>query len=66
MGPNPEIQLCTIYGEQKYYFRVVHFCQMHGLLQVDISQAIAGRRCSLVLTADQETQMLELISKMLK
>lgn len=34
--------------------------------QEDINKAIAGRRCSLVLSPTQENQMVELITKLLK
>lgn len=34
--------------------------------QEEISRAIAGRRCSLVLTPNQDQLMVELITKMLK
>lgn len=37
-----------------------------SLIQEDITKAIAGRRCSLVLTPTQEHQMVELITKLLK
>lgn len=34
--------------------------------QEEITKAIAGRRCSLILTPTQESQMVELITKLLK
>lgn len=41
-------------------------CMNPNIIQEEISKAIAGRRCSLVLSATQEQQMVELITKLLK